>query len=81
MECNGKGCKTCMDSGFKGRVAISEGFIMDEKIEELILNNAKPYQVRNYLEKKGITDLYHAGTNLVKKGSTTQHEIDRVLTC
>lgn len=80
-NCKGHGCNICMDTGFKGRIAISEGFILDEKMESLILNQAKPYEIRHHLEHEGITNLYHAGLELVKKGKTTREEIDRVLTC
>ncbi|QEN05066.1 type II/IV secretion system protein [Thiospirochaeta perfilievii] len=78
-SCQGSGCKSCLDSGYKGRIAISEGFLLNNKIEELILDRAKPYQIKKHLISQGFIDLYKAGDSLVNCGLTTKSELQRIL--
>ncbi|MGL1892025.1 MAG: GspE/PulE family protein [Spirochaetaceae bacterium] len=75
------GCNRCFHTGFKGRIAISEGFVVDSKLENLILDGAKPYQISEYLTKNGMQSLYNSGLNSAKQGLTTIKEINRVLSC
>lgn len=79
-NCSGTGCKLCLNRGFKGRIAISEGFIMNDKLESIILNKAKPYEIRNYLKANGMLPLYEAGKQMVSNKITTIEEVKRVLT-
>lgn len=79
-NCSGTGCQLCLNRGFKGRIAISEGFIMNDKLESIILNKAKPYEIRNYLKSNGMLPLYEAGKQMVSNKITTIEEVKRVLT-
>lgn len=78
-HCMGKGCKNCLEKGLKGRIAISEGFLVDEELETLILNDAKLYEINNHLYNKGMLSLYKSGLSAVESGLTTLVEINRVL--
>ncbi|QEN04211.1 type II/IV secretion system protein [Thiospirochaeta perfilievii] len=80
-KCGGDGCKTCSKTGLKGRIAISEGFVMDETLEALILDNAKPYKIRKHLENSGMKSLYQAGIISANNNKTTMDEVTRVLSC
>lgn len=80
-KCMGEGCSKCSNIGFKGRTVISEGFIIDKKIESLILDNAKPYEISSYLEQLGMNNLKEAALDLVASEITTSEEIERVLSC
>lgn len=80
-DCKGTGCKRCSFKGLRGRIAISEGFIMDVELETLILDGAKPYEIKNHLKKCGMISLYDAGLEVVRKELTTREEVDRILSC
>ena len=80
-SCGGSCCSLCSDTGFKGRTAIVEGFEMTKELETLILDGAKPYQIKDYLCKIGMELLYSQGLKAVKRGITSDREIKRILTC
>ncbi|OQY36846.1 MAG: hypothetical protein B6229_09310 [Spirochaetaceae bacterium 4572_7] len=80
-NCGGNGCSSCSDTGFKGRIALVEGFEMTEDLETLILDGAKPHQIKDYLYKIGMESLYSQGLKAIKLGITSNDEIKRVLTC
>ena len=37
-SCLGSGCYKCSNSGYKGRIVINEGFLIDNKIENMSYN-------------------------------------------
>lgn len=79
VDCLGSGCKKCSHIGFKGRIAISEGFIMDEKLEAIILDGTNPYKIKNHLVNNGMIPLYDNALNIVNKNLTTLDEVERVI--
>lgn len=76
-----KGCNRCSNTGYKGRKAIVEGFEVNEKLEALILDGAKPYEIKEYLRKAGMSSLHNEGLKAVKAGLTSADEVERVLSC
>ncbi len=75
------GCNKCSDTGYKGRIALVEGFEVDDKLESLILDGSKPYQIKDYLYKNGMISLYDEGIKAVEAGLTSRDEVKRVLSC
>ena len=47
----GKGCLSCRDTGFKGRIGIYELLLMDAKISELVLIRNQVIKSENRQEK------------------------------
>ena len=71
----GKGCKTCKNSGYKGRIGIFEFFIFDDNLRSLILQR-KPTQVlREAATKAGMHSLREEGLNKIYQGITTIEEV------
>lgn len=75
--CYGEGCRECQNLGYKGRTVISEGFIMDENLEEMIIDGAKPLELRGYLKSQGMLDLVECARQKVNSGITDIKEVLR----
>lgn len=79
-KANGKGCSSCSDTGFRGRVALTEVMEVDEEIESLITTRQSARTIRNAAEKNGLVTLRRDGWSKVKQGITTIEEVLRVTT-
>ena len=76
---NPQGCSACNFTGFKGRVAVFELFLVDEEIEKLISQNPTHSEMLAVARKKGMTTMAQSGLIKVLQGVTTIEEIERVL--
>jgi type IV pilus assembly protein PilB len=74
----GKGCKTCNDSGYKGRVGIYEILTMSNEIKAALSESISEYQVRELAKQQGMTTMQQDGVLKVLDGLTTAEEILRV---
>lgn len=75
----GKGCAKCNDTGYYGRFAILENFIIDDKIKELILDRADSDKIKEYaVKEKGMLTLRAAALENLALGNTTVEEVLRV---
>ncbi|MFC1631513.1 GspE/PulE family protein [Candidatus Omnitrophota bacterium] len=77
-ECKGQGCKTCINTGFKGRIGIYELMLANEEIRELTCAKASADQIRKAAQKAGMKLLRQDGEEKVSQGITTQEEVMRV---
>lgn len=75
---HGKGCKSCFNSGYKGRIGIYELMIADDQVKKMVSNQAKAYEINDYLKTKGFLALRDDGLRKVAKGLTTYEEVLRV---
>lgn len=73
-----KGCDACNNTGYKGRIAISEGLEINLVIKDLISANASEKEIRDAAAKDGMITLRQNGLDFVKKGITTLEEVIRV---
>jgi len=76
--CHGKGCKRCDSTGYYGRIAILEALAIDDKIREMIIENASVDNIRSYAVSKGMKTLREDGMQKYKNGLTSMEEIMRV---
>ncbi len=74
----GKGCKTCHNTGYKGRTAIFEILVVNNAIQELILRNASANELRKAAIESGMKTLRDDGLLKVGQGLTTIDEVMRV---
>jgi len=70
----GIGCKKCGQSGYFGRVAIYEQFVISDKIKSHIAEGATIRQVKDAAEKEGLQTLFQSALNKVRDGMTTLDE-------
>ncbi|MDP2913166.1 MAG: ATPase, T2SS/T4P/T4SS family [Candidatus Omnitrophota bacterium] len=74
----GKGCASCMGSGYKGRVGLLEVLVLSPKIKALILEGAQEYKIMEEARHEGMRSLRENGIQNVLEGATTLDEIIRV---
>lgn len=72
------GCVNCSNTGFRGRIALTEVMEVDDEIEALINAGNSATVIRRAAEKNGLVPLRDDGWLKVKMGITTIEEILRV---
>ena len=63
-----KGCQKCHNTGYKGRVAVYELLIIDEKIKPLIKEGVSTDILTNTALKSGYLTLNSSALKMAKKG-------------
>ena len=76
----GRGCGKCRGSGYHGRRAIAEVLILNDEIRELIVAREPIRLVKEAAKKNGIRFLRDAALDMVKEGTTSLEEGNRVTT-
>ncbi|ASK62963.1 type II secretion system protein GspE [Virgibacillus phasianinus] len=74
----GKGCSSCHQQGYRGRLAVQELLVVDETIKCMLLQNKSMAEIRAYAKKQGISFLIQDGLEKMKHGLTTMEEIMQV---
>lgn len=74
----GKGCKLCHSTGYKGRVGAFEVLEVTNEIRKLITNKQDAMIVVQQAIKEGMTTMLDDGLQKVAKGVTTLEEVLRV---
>lgn len=72
------GCKNCANTGYKGRLALTEVMELTEELEPLIIAQKSASEIRREAEKHGLVSLKDDGFVKVSKGLTTIEEVLRV---
>jgi general secretion pathway protein E len=75
---NGVGCDECNHTGYKGRVAICELFVIDNDIRTFIKDNGTTHQVKQFMKKRGMRMLLDDVADMVASGETSPAEAIRV---
>jgi type IV pilus assembly protein PilB len=76
----GKGCKECRFTGFKGRTAIFELLVLNEPVKEAILGNKSSAEIRRLsMETSGLVTLFEDGLVKAARGLISIHEVLRDL--
>ena len=74
----GKGCKSCNNSGYSGRIGIFEVLEITDEIKSLILARANNDQIKKKAMDNGMTSMFEDGFEKAVSGKTTLEEIFRV---
>ena len=73
----GRGCGTCNNTGYKGRVALYEVMPFVDGLKELVLQGASAAELKTQMIKEGYASLRMAGIQKILEGVTTPEEILR----
>ncbi len=73
------GCEQCNHTGYYDRIAIYEVLIIDDKIQQLITDNASSIQIREEALKENYKPLIVDGLYKVLEGITTLEELNNKL--
>ncbi len=74
----GRGCTHCMDTGYRGRIAIFELLSVDDRIKDMIISKASVRKIKEVAVSKGMRTLRQDGLEKALKGVTTTDEVFRV---
>jgi len=72
------GCKECDFTGYKGRQAIGELFIIDDSVKEMMKDGFNDHQVREAMKKNGMRTIADKLKEMLLAGETSYEEAIRV---
>ncbi len=72
------GCRSCANTGYRGRVALHEVMPVTEEIERLTVERASAHEVRKVAKLEGMHELRFDGLFKASEGKTSLHEVIRV---
>lgn len=70
----GAGCKTCLDSGYRGRTGVFEFLKITPELRRVIAAGAAEDDIRHMARRAGTVPLFEAGWERVRDGLTTFDE-------
>jgi type IV pilus assembly protein PilB len=71
----GRGCSTCNNTGFKGRVGLYEVMEITDELRELIIIGASAMELRKNAIDLGMVTLRESGLCKIREGITTIEEV------
>ena len=79
FECDsfhkGVGCRSCRNTGFKGRIGVHELLGINDEIRDAIVADPNISHLREIAARHGMVDLRYDGFRKVREGITTVEEI------
>jgi type IV pilus assembly protein PilB len=73
----GRGCASCGNRGYRGRVGLYEVMEVSEPVRELILIGASAVELKRKAVEQGMVTLRRSGLIKVMSGVTTLEEVVR----
>jgi type IV pilus assembly protein PilB len=73
----GRGCRVCSDTGFKGRIAMYEVMPMYDEMKEFVLQGYSAMELKREAIRLGMQTLRRAALNKLKEGTITVSEVLR----
>ena len=74
----GELCSNCSGIGYKGRCGVYEVMRITEQLQTLITEGAPTERLKEVAVEEGMVTLLAYSLNLVREGSTTLEEVERV---
>ncbi len=74
----GAGCRTCNNTGYKGRIAVYEIMIFNEELKEFVLNGASTLELKREAIRQGMKTLRMSAITKFREGMTSIEEVIRV---
>jgi type IV pilus assembly protein PilB len=74
----GRGCRTCSETGFKGRIALYEVMELREELKEFVLNGASALELKREAIRLGMQTLRKSALQKLAEGTTAFSEVFRV---
>lgn len=75
----GKGCRKCLQTGYKGRIALFEILSVSKTIREAVINAASAVEIERLALEDGVLLLKDSAVSLVKSGITSIEEVERMI--
>jgi type IV pilus assembly protein PilB len=71
----GRGCKTCRNLGYAGRMALYEVFAVDAEARRMLIDGADGDKIQRYAVESGMVTLRQCGFRQAARGLTTLEEV------
>jgi type IV pilus assembly protein PilB len=71
----GVGCRSCRNTGYRGRIGVHELLSITEEMRDLIISNPSITALRQLALQNGMVTLAHDGFRKVREGITTIEEV------
>ena len=75
----GVGCRSCRNTGYKGRIGIHEMLVVSDELRDAIVSDPSIGNVRKIATRNGMVTLGHDGFRKVREGITTVEEIFHIV--
>ena len=69
------GCPQCAQSGYRGRIAISEGFLASEALLRGLADHAPLERLQDLIRQDGFRSMAEGGLQKMAEGVTTLEEV------
>jgi Tfp pilus assembly pilus retraction ATPase PilT/CheY-like chemotaxis protein len=73
------GCDECTQTGYRGRMAITEVVVINKELERRVAANESAQRIADAARESGARSLWDSGLSHVKRGETTVDELLRVV--
>jgi len=73
----GRGCSSCNNTGYKGRVGLYEVMEITDELREMILCGASSIELKNKALEQGMISLRKSGLTKIREGMTSVEEVVR----
>ncbi|MFA6930320.1 MAG: GspE/PulE family protein [Lentisphaeria bacterium] len=74
----GNGCSECDHTGYRGRIAVYEFFLLNDEIQDMVAEHAGTSELRKAAIERGMKVLRQDGWEKVAQGATSIDEIQRI---
>ncbi|MGH7900678.1 MAG: GspE/PulE family protein, partial [Thermodesulfobacteriota bacterium] len=74
---SGNGCKACLGTGYKGRIAVFEVMLITEELKDFILSGASATEIKREAIRQKMKTLRQSALSKLKQGVTTIEEVVR----
>lgn len=79
---HGKGCSQCRETGYRGRVGVTEILEIDDVVRDMLIKGDSSDAIKEYAQKeKGLVTLWEDVVSKFVAGETTMDEVLRVASC
>jgi general secretion pathway protein E len=72
----GRGCRECLDTGYKGRTGVYEIMLVTPELQDLIALKTPTQKIREKAIEQGMKTLFLEAIALVQEGKTTLEEVE-----
>ena len=79
IMCTPVGCEKCGQTGFKGRIAISEILLMNQDLKDIVTNKPTIKSIMDVAKKSGFIPMQRDAILKIVKGITSFEEVQRVI--
>lgn len=74
-----KGCNECSNTGYKGRIGITEIILVDDGLDDLMAREASRQEMLSHLKEQNFAPMAEDGIWKIKKGVTDLDELIRTI--